>query len=165
MPPFTSNPIQNIENEVVYFDNFTSNIYFDITNPAMSSVVHFILAAEVPPNIYADPQVFFTNQNNYSFFIDFLFIDSAVLWSSFINKGKQCIFAKKFTTGEQVLSYINWLPKFLFYHEDYFYSRYSPTWILEGNDLFSASLSTKYPIEFDSNPVIIKFKMKDGVLK
>ncbi|MDR0696875.1 MAG: 6-bladed beta-propeller [Christensenellaceae bacterium] len=165
MPPFTSIPIQNIDNKIIYFDNFTSTVYFNVVNPAMSSAVHFILGAEVPPDAYANPQVFFTNQSNYSFFIDFFFIDSAILWASFIDKGKQCVFAKNFTIDEHVLSHINWMPKFLFYHDGYFYSHMNPLWILEGHDFFSAASTTKYPIDIDSNPVIVRFKMKNGIFK
>jgi hypothetical protein len=161
MPPFISNTLQKNGSEILYFDNFTSTAYFNITNGAVPNSVHFVFDKEIPPEVYADPQKFFSNQNDYCFFLEAFFVNN-VLWSAFIDKGKQYLFIRDFNTGKQLLSHLqNLCPKLLFYHNNHFYSSMNSFWILEGHNMFSAQIVTKYPIEPDSNPVILKFKPKN----
>jgi hypothetical protein len=161
LPPFVTNPIQTSGDKLVYFDKFTSNCYFDIANEIAVNKVHFDLDKPVPPELYANPQLFMSQQNDYCFFVDAFFVND-VLFSSFIDKGKQCVFIMNFQTREKLLSYVDgWFPTFLSSQGNDIYSFINPLSILEGHTFFvPKTTTTKYPIEIDSNLVIVKFKTK-----
>ncbi|MDR3093253.1 MAG: 6-bladed beta-propeller [Bacteroidales bacterium] len=162
IPPFITNPIFVAGNQIVYFDNFASKMDFiDIDNLTESKSIRLELEREAPPDVYGDAQLFFTTQVDYCFFLNAFFVNN-VLWSSFANRGKQCVFIMDFTTNKKILSQIDsWYPPISFYQNGYFYSYMDPLWIMNEHDMFSAKTITKYPIEDESNPVIVRFKAKE----
>jgi hypothetical protein len=162
LPSFISNPVQNNnDEEIVYFDCFTSKMhYINLNNPNNSHSVKFVLEKEAPFELYADIQKFFIYQGDYCFFIE-VFYANNILWSSFVNKGKECIFIMNFETDKKILSWgqNGWLHIY-FHQNDYFYSSINPLTILEGHSLFDAKIMNDYSIEYDSNPTILRFKAK-----
>ncbi len=159
-PPFVSTPLQLVGSQIYYFDNFTSTLYVDATNQSECDIVQFSFEEQVSGEIFKDVQQFFMNQHEYCFFTDAIVADN-VLYATFINKGKQCDLRFNLQTKESKISYAEgWRPKALFYHGSSFYSSVSPSMILEGDNLFEAKLITRFPIEIDSNPVILKYKAK-----
>jgi hypothetical protein len=163
IPPFIARPVQKNNDEIVYFDNFTSTVYFNVTETDAIRSIRFIMDKPAAPEIYADPQRFFTRQGDYCFFLNAL-IANNVLWSSFANKGKECVCIMNLATGEKMIARMkSWYPAILDYHDNYFYACINPLWILEGHNMFSAKTATKYPVDVDVNPVLLRFKANENL--
>ncbi|MEA4936490.1 MAG: 6-bladed beta-propeller [Paludibacter sp.] len=161
MPPFVSDPLPLTTNGVHYFDNFTSTIYLNVTDPSGLSVVHFDIDKKVQPEMFKDAQKFFLNQQDYSFFIDVFFVND-VFHASFFNKGKHCDLIYDIQSRNMKVTYtIDWRPKTLCYHNNYCYSSINPLNIIEERFKLNTKLITRYPIEIDSNPVILRYKIKN----
>jgi hypothetical protein len=160
-PSFVHQPLLNSETGVIYCDSFTSKIYFINTEkPSDSQSIKLVLNDEAPASVYADPMKFITNQQHYSFFLSFYFADN-VLFLSFADKGKENVLIKDFNTNKQIVSHVpfGWF-NILFHQNGDLYSCIDPLRILENKDKFPISNDTKYMLEYDGNPVIIKFKSR-----
>ncbi|MDR0560663.1 MAG: 6-bladed beta-propeller [Prevotellaceae bacterium] len=163
-PPFIGTPLNCNEKEIVYFDNFTSTVHFiNRDNIEVSKSIKLALDGEMPPEIYADVQSFMKETMNYSFFLNAFFADGK-LWSSFKIKGsgRIAVFVMDFSENKKILSWsAEGFIRIFLRRNGYFYSAMEPTDILNGNKLFPIKAkTTKYPLENDSNPVILIFKEK-----
>jgi hypothetical protein len=158
-PPFVSDPIQETDDKVLYFDNFTATMYLNITNKNALESIHFEFGKKMSPEIFKDTQSFFANQNNYCFFINAFFAKD-ILLATFFNKGKLCDLVFNVHSGEKKITYSSGRrPQILCYHENYLYVGIDPLLILDKRLEIDAKITTNYPIEFDSNVVILRFKM------
>jgi hypothetical protein len=161
-PTFVS-PLYSDDDEIIYFDGFTSSIHFiNINNPADTRSIKFILENEATAELYENKDGKFVKyQQDYCFFINGFYADNTV-WSSVANKGKEFIFIMNFKTGKKIVSWASdgWF-SINFYQNDYFYSSINPVRILEGHELFSAKQINTLLIEYDSNPAIVRFKSKE----
>lgn len=135
-------------------------LYYNVTGTDFNSIQFNFEGKEVPIELYTNSQEFFSKQREYCFFLDAIFFDNVFL-AYFINKGKQNILRLDFETNkETVYKCEKWFPKLLFYRDSYFYSFMNPHWITNGHSFFKANNVTEYPIEANSNPVILRFKAK-----
>jgi hypothetical protein len=161
IPPFISNPILKNGDEIIYFDNFRSNIHLiHLDDSIHSRLIRFGMGNAVPPEVFADPQEFFSNQGNYSFFLD-AFVVNDLLWAVFSDRGKQCVLVMNLKTQKKIICELkSWWLNLLFYKNDAYYSSIDPEWIVDGQDMFAVKMASKYPVDYDSNPVILKFKAK-----
>jgi hypothetical protein len=161
MPPFISNPLQNIENKIVYFDSFTSNIYFNI-NHADFKIIHLDFGGkEVPLSSYANPQEFFSHQREYRFFLETMIADN-VLYTSFANCGERYVAIINLKTNKKsTFKNFIWFPdKLLFNKDNYFYSSSSALSIIKDHDISYTKKIMNYPLEANSNPIVLTFKAK-----
>lgn len=158
MPPFVTNPIQKEKKQLYYFDSFTATMYSNISNKTEHKATLFNIGEQMEPEIFKDVQQFFEKQMEYSFFNDVIIADN-VLYATFFRKGEACDLVYDLNTQKiNVSKAIGWRPVSLLYHEGYFYSSVNPSVILDDNKYFKAKLSTKFPITFDSNPMILRYK-------
>jgi hypothetical protein len=163
--PVVSNCLFDNNNKVAYFDEFTYTLYPDVTNGEEKESVYFALNNKVPLEVFADSQHYFDNQQQYSYFIDLMIIGDTVT-GYYINGLQQCVLIMNIKNGKKILARSLWMPTILCHKEDYLYSCIRPDWILEdATSGISAENMTQYPVEIDSNPVIVRFKMKKGLLK
>jgi hypothetical protein len=156
------NPLENDGDKMVYFDFFTSTLYYNFLNQTEMKTVYFDFGQKaVPAEYFSDPMKFFEKQQEYCFFIYAKVVDG-VLWAlySFQNKGAYALFMD-LETGKKLSFKMNrWFPDFFSHQDTYLYSAIFPDQILDGHNWFTAKTITKYPIEPDSNPVILRFKAK-----
>lgn len=161
IPPFISNPVLNVGGNIAYFDAFTSMVHFNVNHKEVKTFRLDFGGKEVPLELYTNTQEFFSKQGEYRFFIDAIIADS-VLFTSFANCGKRYVSIVDFETN-RVLTYENytWYPdKLLFYEDEYFYSSYNPQSVIKDCDITFTKKTTNYPLDINSNPVILKFKAK-----
>jgi hypothetical protein len=160
LPPFIANPIQTNGKNIIYFDNFISSVHFIDKNLSDTHSIQFVLDGESSYEIYENIQQFFSNQSNYSFFLNVFFLED-MLWAIVADKGKQCVVLMDIADNKKLLAarLDTWCPAVLFHKDGYLYSYMNPEWILE-EPLIKAKTITEYPIEFESNPVILRFKLK-----
>ncbi len=160
LPPLISNPLLRNGDSLAYFDFFTSTLYRNVTGTDFNSIQFNFEGNEVPIELYANSQEFFNKQREYCFFLDAIFFDNVFL-SYFIYKGKQNVLRLDFDKNKKIVSECEkWFPRLLFYRDSYFYSFMNPHWITKGHKFFNANNVTEYPIEANSNPVILRFKAK-----
>jgi hypothetical protein len=160
IPPFISNPLYENGEDIVYFDNFTANIYFlPVENPAKMKSIHFDLPSPPPSKVFNDPQLFFNKQGEYSFFTE-AFCVNQTLWASFSHKGSLCVSVVDFQNGKKKIAQMDsWFPKILFYKDPYLYSYVNSEWVLDDEmELFSAANFAKHPIVEDSNQLIVRLR-------
>jgi hypothetical protein len=163
IPPFISNPLYENGENIVYFDNFTANIHFlPIETPTKIKSTHFNMSSPPPPEALSNSQLFFANQGQYSFFLE-AFCVNQTLWSSFTNGGNLCVSVIDFQNKKKKMAQMDgWFPRILFYKDTYLYSCMNAEWILNDKmPSFSVAKFAKYPIEEDSNQLILRMKMKD----
>ena len=148
-------------NHVYYFDNIHSTLYLiDTANPGNTESISFVLRSPVPLDAFSDPQKFIANQGNYCFFNNAYLFDHT-LWASFINQGSMCVLVMDLKNKKQfVAKYNSWYPTILSNYNEYFYAAMNVDRILEEETIKTAKNGTQYPIEYDSNPVILRFKPK-----
>ena len=162
IPPFISYPFLKDGESIYYFDNFKSIIFLiNTTNPKKSESINFVLPSPIPLDVLSDPQRFFSNQANYSFFINAFLYDN-ILWAWFANQGPPpCILVMDLKNKNHTLAkYKSWFPKIMAEFNGYLYASMNVDWILEEKFIDNAKKVTKYPIDFDSNPIILRFKPK-----
>lgn len=163
IPPFLTNPFLMEKDRVNYFDTYSSKIYTNIDNNQSSKCYNIDLEGrDVPIELYANPQDFFTTQGEYRFYAEAT-IENNILYMFLSNCGSPEISLIDIATGESFSYYLKtWFPyKFLGYAGNNFYSSVDPyTFNRYVNVTFSDSIA-RYPISDDSNPVIIKYKSID----
>jgi len=159
LPPFVKHPFLKDGKNIVYFDNFNSSIIN--IHPINENLMSFLLPNPIPPDVLLDAQKFFTNQGNYSFFLDVFFADN-ILWTSFVDKGNMFVFVRDMTTKKQIIAkYDDWYPNIMYHENHYFYTTLNVESILDDKPIIKFAKSiTKYPIDDNSNHVIVKFKAK-----
>lgn len=158
LPPFISNPIQKANNNLYYFDNFTSTLYSNITNEMEFNTLKLNIDVEMQPEKFKDVQDFFTNQQQYSFYIDAT-IKNNTLYAMFLKKGEpyDLIFDLETKVYRASKAY-GWRPKTLYYDGNWLYSSINSQMLSEIN--IEKKDKTKYPVTIDSNPLILKYKVK-----
>lgn len=160
MPPLISNPFIKCKDEVTYFDFFKSSVHFNVSNSDFRTIHFDFEGNETPINSYINPQLFFDKQKEYSFFLDAIFADN-ILYSTFINKGKQHVLIMDLANNKNTTYRVDkWFPNFLFSQNNLIYSSIEPSMILKGHNFFKAKDTSKFPIDYLSNPVILRFKTK-----
>ena len=161
LPPFISYPFFKDGKSIYYFDNLNSIIYLiNTTNPNKSESINFVLRSPIPLDVLTDPQNFIANQANYCFFNN-AFLSDNILWAWFANQGAHCILVMDLKNKKQILAkYNSWFPEKMTNFNGYFYASMNVDLILEENIIANAKNITQYPIDYDSNPVILKFKPK-----
>ncbi len=162
LPTFITCPFLKDGENIAYFDNFNLTICFiNTANPSDSRSTSFILPRPNLSDALSDVQKFFTNQGEYSFFLDVSLCDN-ILWATYVNQGKQFALVRDFKSKKQITAkYNGWFPTIMCYTKGCFYAGVSVGWILDENPpIASAKQVTKYLIDEDSNPVIVRFKPK-----
>jgi hypothetical protein len=162
LPPFISHPFLKDGEKIAYFDNVNSSIYLiDLANPADTKTIKFLLKNPIPPDVLSNIQKFQDNQGNHSFFLNAYLADN-ILWTSFASQGSQCVLVRNMKNKIQfVAKYTGWYPPIMSHVDDYFYAPVSVQWLLDKEfTITSAKQITPYPIDYDSNPVIVRFKSK-----
>lgn len=161
MPPIVHNTLSKTGGNVAYFDFFTSTLHLNVNTKHIKTVKFDFEGKEVPLDYYANPMSFYSKQREYCFFINNIFIDNTLL-ATFANQGNQCLLTFDINTNNSTSYKISeWFSEMLYYKDKTIYSSFSPSQIVKGHNFFKASNKTKYPIEAESNPVILSFKMKD----
>ncbi len=163
LPTLITNPFFNNEQGSSYFDFFTSTLYANIGRPDSLTLKLDFEGKEIPVELYANPQELFSNMKNYVFFLHAQFINNHFV-SMFIRDGIQKnIFIYDIKTHQKtVYKCESWFPNLSYYKDNYFYSSMESLSIINGHDYFNAENKTKYPIEANSNSVILKIKPKSG---
>ena len=162
LPPFISDPFLKDGENVYYFDNINSTIYLiNTTNPNKSESIKFVLRSPIPLDVFSDPKIFFANQTNYCFFFHALLSDN-ILWACFLNQGPPpCILILDLKNKKHILAkFDSWFLETTTNFNGYFYASINADKIPEGKIIAKAKNVTQYPIDYDSNPVILKFKPK-----
>jgi hypothetical protein len=161
LPPFISCPFFKDGKGIYYFDNLNSTMHLiNTTNPKKSESINFVFRSPIPMVVLSEPQNFIANQENYCFFIN-AFLSNNILWAWFANQGTPCILVMDLKNKKQILAkYNSWFPEKMTDFNGYFYASMSVDWILEEKIIANAKNVTQYPIDYDSNPVILKFKPK-----
>lgn len=165
LPPFISDPFLMDGNKIAYFDNFNSIIYFiDPSNPDDSESLSFVFQNPIPLELLSNANVeeFFENQRKYSFFTN-AFLANNVLWTTFANNGTQCVHVRDLKNKKQKTAKHNsWYPTIMCEADGYFYGCINVSFLLgENNPIANAKMGTQYPIDYNSNPAIIRFKPKE----
>lgn len=161
VPPLISNPLLNYQNQVAYFDFHTSSLYLR-ANTSNPKRIHFNFEEKnVPEEVYASSQEFFMNQNKFSFFTDLVLTKDKML-SSFASGGKlHVLIHNLITSSNSVYEYNDWFPKLLHYNDGIIYSSMSA---LQFKKNYRSKIEEKdsiYPINENSNPVILMFNEKN----
>lgn len=161
MPPFISSPLLNYQNQVAYFDSFTSNLYLGTNTSKMKTIRFNFEDKNVPQEAYAKPQDFFMNQNKYSFFLDLILTNDKFL-SCFTSNGRLYVLILNLNTlSKSVYEYNDWFPKLLFYDNGIIYSTTSALSFQKDYQSIIANKNDIYPINENSNPVILLFNEKN----
>ena len=166
LPFFVSHPFFKDGNNIYYFDNINSRLYkIDTENPEKLEYYSFVFTSPIPLDVISDPQKFIENQGDYCFFNNAYLLNN-LFWASFVNKGNLCVIVKDLKSNKQFTAkYSDWYPSILSNHNGFFYSAIYADFIIEGDAIIpNAKWTTKYPVDLDSNPIILRFKPKD-VLK
>ena len=164
MPPLTINPLIKDGDKIAYFDFYTSTLHWDILNTEGKQFEFEFGNKKVPFELYKEPMQFFEKQQNYNFFITAV-IDNGVFWSSYSTHGQGATILAINTTGYKKIVFKNsGFLDILCCHDGYFYQSYSPLTFLEGNFNFSAKVISAYPVDFESNPIILRFKAKQVLI-
>ncbi len=163
VPPLISNPLLNYQNQVAYFDFHTSSLYLGANTSNMKRIHFNFEGKNVPEEVYASSQEFFMNQNKYSFFADLVLTKDKIL-SRFASEGKLYVLIINLSTfNTSVYEYNDWFPRLLFYNDGIIYSSMSA---LQFKEDYRSKIEEKgsiYPINENSNPVILMFNEKDLV--
>jgi len=158
--PMVSNLLE-YNGKIAYFDEYTYTMYPDVTNNEKPVSLHFKFDNQVPFDLFVNYEQYLDEEGDYSTFIDAAIVEETLI-AYFINKMQQYILIMKLDGSITLLSGSYWLPSILYNEGGYVYSVISPSWILEdATSGISADNKTKYPIEIDSNPVIMRFKIKE----
>jgi len=159
LPVFVRQPFLKDGENVAYFDNVHSSICY--IHPSNEKSIHFILSTPIPSDAQSDLQKFITNQGNYCFFLNAYLADD-MFWASFANKGKEVILVRDLKNNLQITANSKgWYPRIMSHANGWFYSALDIHWILdEDPPISSAKRVTKYPIDDNSNSVIVRFKPK-----
>lgn len=160
IPPIISNPLLNYQNQVAYFDFHTSSLYLG-ANTSNPNRIHFNFEEKnVPEEVYTSSQEFLMNQNKYSFFTDLVLTKDKML-SSFASGGKLYVLIHNLiTSSNSVYEYNDWFPRLLYYNDGMIYSSMSA---LQFKEDYRSKIEDKgsiYPINENSNPVILMFNEK-----
>ncbi len=160
MLPLGSNSLLKNRDGISYFDFFTSTLHYNIDNKKPYSVFYDFKERAVPVEVYINSIDFFSRQREYGFISDAIFIDNLFL-ATFILSGNMNISIINIDTKySELYKYKGWIPEFLYYQNGVLYSRMESKNIVEERVFFEeAKKITKYPINEDSNPVILKFKL------
>lgn len=161
IPPFISNPLLNVKDEIVYFDAFTSNVHFNVNHKNLKTIHLDFGGKEVPFSTYADAGEFFTKQQEYCFLLE-SFIADNLLFIAFANCGTRYASIINLETNKAISSEnFTWFPDKILYHKDnYFYSSSSALSIIDNDDITYKKKIRNYPLEYNSNPVVVRFKAK-----
>ena len=160
MPPLNIDPFIKDGNTISYFDFYTSTLHWDILNVEGKKIGFDFGNKKVPFAMYKTPMKFYENQQSYKFFITAM-IDNGVFWSSYMNHGQGAnTLIKDIIDGKQTAFKDTWFFDILCCHNGYFYRAYSSLEFLKGNFEFTAKMLNDYQVDFDSNPIILRFKAK-----
>jgi hypothetical protein len=163
MPPLNIDPFIKDGNKISYFDFYTSTLYWDILN-LEEKQVKFEFEKKIPFEIFEDPMQFYEKQENYDFFITTV-IDNGKFWSSYSNHGQGAnLLIADIADGKKKLFKDSWFTDILCCHEGYFYEACSSLKFLEGNFNFKAKMMSTYPIDYESNFIILRYKAKKQFL-
>jgi len=159
LPLFVRQPFLKDGENIAYFDNVHSSICY--IHPSNEKTIHFILSTPIPFDAQSDLQKFITNQSNYCFFLNAYWAND-IFWASFVNKGKEVILVRDLKNNLQITANSKgWYPRIMSHANGWFYSALDIHWILdEEPPISSAKRVTKYPIDYNSNAVIVRFKPK-----
>ncbi len=162
MPSLITNPFFDNEQGSSYFDFFTSTLYTNIGRPDSLTLKFDFEGKEIPVELYTNTQELFSNIKKYVFFLHAQLINNHFV-SMFITDGIQNILIYDIKTHQKtVYKCESWFPNLSYCKDNYFYSSMESLSIINGHDYFNAENKTKYPIEANSNSVILKIKSKSG---
>ena len=161
MPPLNIDPFIKDGDKISYFDFFNSTLYWDILNANTKQITFEFGNKKAPIEIFNSPMQFFEKQQNYNFFITAV-IDKGLFWSSYSNHGQGAVMLiTDLAAGEKIAFNKSWFVDILCCHDGYFYKAYSPMEFQEKNFNFEAKVKSNFPVDFDSNPVILRFKAQN----
>ncbi len=166
MPPFVSCPLYTTDNEIVYFDNFTSQLHLISLNQNAefdSNLLyscHFTCEPEVSEEVYKDVMSFFDRQNEFSFFIESYYANDTV-YAFIAKQGKLAFLMADIHTGQGRFSWYNkYYPEILTSKDGYFYSFVSPTQLMEDKNVLFHIINDEYEPQIGDNFLVTRFKIR-----
>lgn len=160
IPPLVSKPFTDLgRGRLTYFDGYTGSLYLIETSGGISVIRYsYKIDNLMPPELYAKPADFASQQLNYNFFMKSLCVGDSLLAFYVDNKKIRGIATGIGSDEAKSFGYGSWLPSLLDYDGENMYSKISRRQVEENKKLFSNT-----PVDSSlkqSNDFILKFRLR-----
>lgn len=160
VPQFTGIPVQYTDNTLYYYDFLSNDFFYKLENESFKTLKFDFGQRKMPDEYFGDTMQFFKEQPKYCFMLDMAVLDDKLI-VAYANQGQKDVLLYDFKSRK--IEYFHpkgWFPEFVGVEGDKLYTVVQANMIIEGRLKLNAKSRTKFPLEIESNPVIMSFKLK-----
>ncbi len=160
------NPLLKYGDNISCFNIFTNNLILKVDSLVSKKIIFDFNGKEMPAEAYWDSQIFYKKQFTCSYFLDAI-ITNNILLSAFVYEGKRHFAVMNMDNNKvKIFEESKWFPKkILFSKDNFIYSYLEPSEFMDNDYIPKFTKETNnYKLESDSNPVILKYKLKTFII-